>query len=91
MKKDHLTEFEPSEKALATLLHRRSMRRHQRTSRGGKTSHRDNYENAAILLAWESGEITEGQAARALRLDRVSARELKLKSTALGRAIAFSL
>lgn len=90
-KRDHLSEFEPSSAEMELLIRRRSYRRHQRNSRGGHSSFQDQLENAAVLLALEAAEITEGQAARALKLDRVTVREIKLRLTALGRAIAYSL
>ncbi len=83
-----LNEFEPSSESIATLLKRRKERLYQRRHRGDKESARDLYENACIVAAWEAGEVSEGQAMRALGIDRVSARELKLCMIALGRAIA---
>lgn len=88
---DYLSAFEPDAEELAEILRCRKQRKHQRNSRGGKKSHRDDFENAAILLALEAGEITEGQAMRALGVCRVEAREARLETTALGRAIALSL
>lgn len=35
-------------------------------------------EDLQVLLAWEAGELSEGQAAKTLGLDRVAARDLRL-------------
>lgn len=35
------------------------------------------FANLLILLAWEAGELSEGQAIAALRMSRVQARKLK--------------
>lgn len=88
---DLLSELEPTQKQLSEILQKRTERLYQRRHRGGKRSASDESENAAIMLAWEAGEITEGQAAKALGVDRVSAREMKLKAVALGRALAQEL
>lgn len=37
-----------------------------------------------ILLAWEAGELSEGQAVRALQMPRVAARELRARMIACG-------
>jgi hypothetical protein len=37
-----------------------------------------------IFIAWESGELSEGQVCRALGIDRVMARELKADAIRLG-------
>lgn len=76
---------------LGLVLLRRREREYQRHSRGGARSPTDLYENAAIMAAWEAGEITEGQAMNALELDRVQAREAKLALVALGRSLALAL
>lgn len=86
-----LSEFEPSQDEVSKIIQRRTERLYQRRHRGDKHSASDEAENAAIVVAWEAGEVTEGQAARALGLDRVSARELKLKTIALGRALTHEL
>lgn len=88
---DLLTEFEPDADELAVIVKRRLVRKYQRKSRGDKRSANDEFENAAIVAAWEGGELTEGQAMRALSVDRVSAREIRLRVVALGRALATEL
>lgn len=45
-------------------------------------------QRCAICVAWEAEEITEGQAMRALGLDRQAARELKQKYIRHGQALA---
>jgi len=35
------------------------------------------FANLLILIAWEAGELSEGQAVAALRMPRVQARELR--------------
>jgi hypothetical protein len=91
MSGDQYAEFEPTRNDMNTLLKRRQQRADQRKSRGDKSSGRDGLEDSAILLAWEVGELTEGQAARALRVDRVALREMKLRLVAVGRALAHHL
>lgn len=44
-----------------------------------------------VCLAWEAGELSEGQVARALGVDRVTARELRTLSIENGRAIGHVL
>lgn len=86
-----LAEFEPAPAFMARVLKRRLIRWYQRRCRGGARSQSDLYENAAIMAAWEAGEITEGQAMRALEATRVQAREAKLALVAFGRALALEL
>lgn len=70
---------------------KRNNRRSQRRFRGDKRSPSDLYEDTAILLAWEAGDITEGQATKALGMHRVEAREAKLRIIYFGRAMAYEL
>ncbi len=44
--------------------------------RNGKRSYVTEIENLKILLAWEHGDLTEGQAAKALQVDRMDARQM---------------
>lgn len=67
---------------------RRRDRLSQQRHRGGKHSPLTQAENASILLALEAGELTEGQAAKALGVDRVSCR--LLREEAIGRGIALA-
>lgn len=56
------------------------------SSRGGTTHHYDPVVAVAdlrVLLAWEMGELSEGQAAVQLKMDRVSAREFKREQARL--------
>lgn len=89
--KDIITDLEPTKEALLQAVKRRKFRKYQRRSRGGINSASDAFENAAIALAWEAAELTEGQAMRALGVDRVAARELKLRVIAFGRSLAHEL
>lgn len=56
---------------------RRDDRLSQQRHRASKRSYVTDYENAAIVAAWEAGELTEGQAASALGRDRLGARLLR--------------
>lgn len=55
---------------------RRYNRLAQQKHRGGKQSFVTQIENLKILLVWQSGEISEGQAAKILGMKRIEAREL---------------
>mgnify|MGYP003344296207 CR=1 FL=1 len=50
----------------------------------GSHSYKTEMENLQILLAWEAAELSEGQAAKALDMDRVSLRMLKEASIKSG-------
>lgn len=58
---------------------RRQDRQYQAKHRGTKRSFVTEIENLKVLLAWEAGQISEGWAAKILKLDRVSLRDLRLK------------
>jgi hypothetical protein len=49
---------------------------------------RDDDERADVLIAWAAGEISEGNAAKLLGMDRVSAREQLQAAIERGRARA---
>jgi hypothetical protein len=49
----------------------------QQKHRGSKRSYVTEIENLKIILAWQSGNLSEGQAARALCMDRVSLRVMR--------------
>ena len=72
-------------------LARRKAREHQAASRGDERSAVSQFEDAAMLLALECGLVSEGQAARALGLDRVSLRDAKHKLALLGEALVMEL
>ena len=55
------------------------MRNYMAKRRGTKRSYKTEADAACVLLAWEAAEITEGQAAKLLRMDRVDVRGLRLK------------
>lgn len=63
---------------------RRSDRLSQQKHRGSRRSYVTEIENLQVLLAWEFGELSEGQAARATKMDRVSLRQLRLKNIQAG-------
>lgn len=58
---------------------RRRDRAYQAKHRGTKRSFVTEIENLKVLLAWEAGQISEGWAAKLLKLDRVSLRDLKMR------------
>lgn len=72
----------------APEVKRRSDRLSQRKHRNGRRSYLTDMENARILLAWEAAELTEGQAAEALGVDRLGAR--KMREEAIGSGIALA-
>lgn len=80
-----------TKKFLSELIRRRNARRHQRKFRGDRKSANDLFEDATILLALEAGEITEGQATKALNSDRVSVRDKKIRLIELGKALTMEL
>lgn len=67
--------------------HRKAQAKH----RGGGTSHKTAKEDAQIMLAWEAGDLSEGQVAAALGLDRISLRKLRDDSIAAGLAMVEAL
>ncbi len=75
-----------------SLRRTRANRAYQAKHRGGTAcNYRTEMEDALIMLAWEAGELSEGQVARALALDRVSARVMKLEATRKGAEIGTRL
>lgn len=54
----------------------------------GSVSHKTELENTLIILAWESANLSEGQCARMLDLDRVALRKLRMDT--LDRAMKFA-
>lgn len=67
---------------------RRSDRLAQQKHRKGKASYVTEIENLQIILAWEAGELSEGQAAKALRVERVALRDLRRIAVNSGAALA---
>lgn len=74
--------------SIKKLQRKRQFRASQRKSRGDKRSSNDEAEDLCIIVAWALGEITEGQAVRSLRKDRVYCRILKNVASDIGAAIA---
>ncbi len=56
-------------------LSTRAMRAYMARRRGTKRSYKSEVEDAAVLIAWAAGELSEGVASRTLGLDRVTTRE----------------
>ncbi len=59
---------------------RRRDRFYQQKHRGSKQSYVTEIENLRVLLAWEAGVLSEGQAVKLLNTCRVDLRELRLKT-----------
>jgi len=72
-------------------LQQRRARLYQGKSRGDRRSYKTELENVQILLAWESGELSEGQVARLLGVDRVSLRMMREGAIAAGMKIGEQL
>ena len=66
----------------------RYMREYQAQRRGTKRSLKSEADSACILLAWEAGKISEGQAAKLMGVDRVTARDRKITMINQGIALA---
>lgn len=63
----------------------------QAKHRGSKRSYRTELENAQIMLAWLAEELSEGQAAHALGVDRISLRVMRDGAIAQGLQLAEAL
>lgn len=61
---------------------RRQDRLAQQRHRGSKRSYVTEIENLRVLLAWEAGHLSEGQAARILGLHRIDLRDMKFREIA---------
>ena len=72
-------------------VQQRRMRAYQAKSRGDRRSFKTELENAQILLAWDAGDLSEGQAAKALDVDRLTARVMRDDMLAAGLALADKL
>ena len=60
----------------------RQARMYQAKSRGDLCSHKTKAENLGLLLLWEAEVLSEGQAARALDIDRVTLRLMREQAIA---------
>ena len=73
------------------IVKQRKDRSYQVKHRGSRRSYRTEAEDALILLAWEAGELSEGQASKALWVDRVTARDRKIAAIERGRVLGKTL
>ena len=69
----------------------RLARLYQSKSRGDRRSYKTELENVQLLLAWEAGDLSEGQVAKILGVDRVSPRMIREGAVAAGMALAEEL
>lgn len=56
---------------------RRKDRFYQQRHRGSRRSYVTEIENLNVLVAWQAGTLSEGQAAKRLNVDRLSLREMR--------------
>lgn len=73
------------------LKKQRMARLYQGKSRGDRHSYKTELENVRLLLAWEAGDLSEGQVSRVLGIDRVSLRMMREGAVAAGMALAEEL
>mgnify|MGYP001604300479 CR=1 FL=1 len=59
---------------------RRKDRAYQQKHRNSKRSYVTEIENLGFLLAWESGDLSEGQLAKRLGIDRVELRDMRINA-----------
>lgn len=76
---------------MGDLAKQRADRLAQQRHRNSKASPVTEKENALILLAWEAGELTEGQAMEALGVDRIGARLKREAGIGAGVALCAAL
>lgn len=69
----------------------RAMRLYQQKCRGGKRSPVTEVEDLKICLAWEAGELSEGQATTAMGYDRVACRGILQDAIMEGRELYTAL
>lgn len=69
----------------------RLARLYQGKSRGDRRSYKTELENLQILLAWEAGDLSEGQVANMLDVDRVALRMMREGAIAAGMTLAEEL
>lgn len=70
---------------------RRSDRLAKQRLRNSERSYVTEVEDLQIMLAWESGQLSEGQAMKALGTSRIDARRMKQQATAKGCELGESL
>ena len=63
----------------------------QAKARGSKRSIKTELENAHIMLAWLNADLSEGQASKALGIDRISLRVMRDEAIANGMKVFESL
>ena len=73
------------------LQKQRRDRAYQAKHRGSASNYKTEWENALLLIAWEAAELSEGQVASALKLDRVSLRKMRDDAIKAGCEIADEL
>lgn len=73
---------------MANQALQRYMRLAQAKHRGSRQSYKTQLENCQILLAWERGDLSEGQASKALGLNRIESRTLLAKQSEAGANLA---
>lgn len=64
--------FEKQEEPCMSPKQQRLARLYQSKSRGDRRSYKTELENVQLLLAWEAGDLSEGQVSSILGVDRVS-------------------
>jgi hypothetical protein len=69
----------------------RLARLYQGKSRGDRRSYKTELENLQLLLAWEAGDLSEGQVANMLDVDRVALRMMREGAIAAGMTLAEEL
>jgi hypothetical protein len=69
-------------------LKQRRYRLYQAKHRGTACSLKTELENAQLLLAWETGNLSEGQFAKVLGIDRLAARVMRDEAVAEGMQLA---
>jgi len=60
-------------------------------SRNGENSYIRMYEDALIMLAWEAGELSEGQVVVALEADRIDQRQKRIDAIRMGAELGGAL
>ena len=73
---------------IKNILAKRVMRTYQERHRCMAPGPQSRFENAAICAAWASGDLSEGQVAKALGIDRLMARKMLDDVRNLGTALA---
>ena len=69
------------------LRKQRYNRLHQSKHRGSARSYKTELENMMVLLAWLNADLSEGQASKALGVDRISLRIMRDGAIAQGLQI----